>query len=69
MDNSSQPPASLSISSSSFTNVPAFMSQSSLHDSIHSDPNSPEALKQNVQIALEHVARIQSLARSCMHGM
>ncbi|OAX38489.1 hypothetical protein K503DRAFT_691477 [Rhizopogon vinicolor AM-OR11-026] len=45
------------------------MSQSSLHDSIHADPNSPDALKQNVQIALEQVARIQSLARSCLHGI
>ncbi|OJA12361.1 hypothetical protein AZE42_04333 [Rhizopogon vesiculosus] len=43
------------------------MSQSSLHDSIHADPNSPDALKQNVQIALEHVARIQSLARNNTH--
>ncbi|KAG2338824.1 hypothetical protein BDR05DRAFT_892841 [Suillus weaverae] len=45
------------------------MSQSSLHDSIHTDPNSPEVLKQNVQIALDHVARIQSLARNCLHGI
>ncbi|KAG2095434.1 uncharacterized protein F5147DRAFT_618836 [Suillus discolor] len=45
------------------------MSQSSLHDSIHTDPNSPEVLKQNVQIALDHVARIQSLARNCLHGV
>ncbi|KAG2032660.1 hypothetical protein BDR03DRAFT_969430 [Suillus americanus] len=47
------------------------MSQSSLHDSIHTvtDPNSPEVLKQNVQIALDHVARIQSLARNCLHDI
>ncbi|KAG2049920.1 hypothetical protein BDR06DRAFT_892816 [Suillus hirtellus] len=45
------------------------MSQSSLHDSIHTDPNSPEVLKQNVHIALDHVVRIQSLARNCLHGI
>ncbi|KAG1849224.1 hypothetical protein F4604DRAFT_1593606 [Suillus subluteus] len=47
------------------------MSQSSLHDSIHTvtDPSSPEMLKQNVQIALDHVVRIQSLARNCLHGI
>ncbi|KAG0696770.1 hypothetical protein DFH29DRAFT_949695 [Suillus ampliporus] len=52
-----------------FPNGPVFMSQSSLHDTVHTDPNSPDALKQNVQIALDHVARIQSLARSCLHGI
>ncbi|KAG1772789.1 hypothetical protein EDD22DRAFT_947353 [Suillus occidentalis] len=51
-----------SIPPSSFPNVSVYMSQSSLHDSIHTDPNSPEVLKQNVQVALDHVARIQSLA-------
>ncbi|KAG1847956.1 hypothetical protein C8R48DRAFT_730782 [Suillus tomentosus] len=71
MNNSSQS-STLSISSippSSFQNASVYMSQSSLHDSIHTDPNSPEVLKQNVQIALDHVARIQSLARNCLHGI
>ncbi|KAG1730385.1 uncharacterized protein EDB91DRAFT_1059525 [Suillus paluster] len=45
------------------------MSQSSLHNTVHTDPNSPDALKQNVQIALDHAARIQSLARSCLHDI
>ncbi|KAG2134164.1 uncharacterized protein EDB93DRAFT_1254595 [Suillus bovinus] len=54
---------------SSFPNASVYMSQSSLHDSIHTDPNSPEVLKQNVQIALDHVSRIQSLARNCLHGI
>ncbi|KIK49216.1 hypothetical protein CY34DRAFT_20224 [Suillus luteus UH-Slu-Lm8-n1] len=58
-----------SIPPSSFPNVSVYMSQSSLHDSIHTDPNSPEVLKQNVQVALDHVARIQSLARNCLHGI
>ncbi|KAG1847946.1 hypothetical protein C8R48DRAFT_412990 [Suillus tomentosus] len=71
MNNSSQS-STLSISSippSSFQNASVYMSQSSLHDSIHTDPNSPDVLKQNVQIALDHVARIQSLARNCLHGI
>ncbi|KAG1814261.1 uncharacterized protein BJ212DRAFT_360096 [Suillus subaureus] len=73
MNNSGQS-STLSISSipqSSFTNASVYMSQSSLHDSIHTvtDPNSPEVLKQNVQIALDHVARIQSLARNCSHDI
>ncbi|KAG2095454.1 uncharacterized protein F5147DRAFT_642058 [Suillus discolor] len=28
-----------------------------------------EVLKQNVQIALDHLARIQSMARNCLHGI
>ncbi|KAG2072065.1 hypothetical protein BDR04DRAFT_1097348 [Suillus decipiens] len=71
MNNPSQS-STLSISSipqSSFSNASVYMSQSSLHDSIHTDPNSPEVLKQNVQIALDHVARIQSLARNCLHSI
>ncbi|KAG2045602.1 hypothetical protein BDR06DRAFT_965638 [Suillus hirtellus] len=68
MNNSSQS-STLSISSilpSSSQNASVYMSQSSLHDSIHTDPNSPEVLKQNVQIVLDHVARIQSLALSLL---
>ncbi|KIJ09786.1 hypothetical protein PAXINDRAFT_86989, partial [Paxillus involutus ATCC 200175] len=33
------------------------------------DPNSPETFKQNVQIALEHVARVNPLARSTSHDI
>ncbi|KAG8216765.1 hypothetical protein J3R82DRAFT_7009 [Butyriboletus roseoflavus] len=33
------------------------------------DPNSPELFKQNVQIALEQVARLNALARSALNGL
>ncbi|KAL4069052.1 hypothetical protein J3A83DRAFT_4063490, partial [Scleroderma citrinum] len=34
-----------------------------------SDPNSPETFKQNIQIALDHVARVNSLARTSLNGI
>jgi len=33
------------------------------------DPNSPELFKQNVQIAMEHVARVNALARNSLNGI
>ncbi|CCM05313.1 uncharacterized protein FIBRA_07527 [Fibroporia radiculosa] len=46
-----------------------FSAQSSLQGLHNADPNSPETFKQNIQITLEHVARVQSLARSTLSGI
>ncbi|KAH7923749.1 hypothetical protein BV22DRAFT_1035949 [Leucogyrophana mollusca] len=58
-----------SLPSSNFPVASSFLSQSSMQDSVHSDPNSPEALKQNIQTAQEFVSRVNSLARSCLNGI
>ncbi|KAG6328910.1 hypothetical protein ID866_10181, partial [Astraeus odoratus] len=53
---------------SSFSTTP-FLSQDATTISTLVDPNSPETFKQNIQIALDHVARINSLARNSLHGV
>ncbi|KAF8843919.1 hypothetical protein BDN67DRAFT_896241 [Paxillus ammoniavirescens] len=60
---------SLSIPSSSFAPASSFQSQDTSNSTTLADPNSPETFKQNVQIALEHVARVNSLARSTLHDI
>lgn len=53
---------------SSFSTA-SFLSQDSNTSSTLSDPNSPESFKQNIHIALEHVARVNSLARTSLNGI
>ncbi|PCH37124.1 hypothetical protein WOLCODRAFT_109612 [Wolfiporia cocos MD-104 SS10] len=59
------------ISNGFITSSQPFSSQSSLHSigSQAADPNSPEAFRQNVQLVLVHVNRVQSLARSALAGI
>ncbi|KAI6125580.1 hypothetical protein EDD16DRAFT_1703079 [Pisolithus croceorrhizus] len=47
--------------------VAPFLSQESLTSV--TDQNSPEAFKQNIQIALDKVSRINALARSSLNGI
>ncbi|KAH7884171.1 hypothetical protein F5I97DRAFT_1665233 [Phlebopus sp. FC_14] len=55
--------------SSSYPISSSFLSQETSSTGTLTDPNSPEIFKQNIQIALEHVARLNSLARSCLNGI
>ncbi|KAF9219509.1 hypothetical protein BS17DRAFT_717146 [Gyrodon lividus] len=55
------------MSSSGFAHTSSFQSQETSNSTTLADPNSPEMFKQNVQIALEHVARVNSLARGTLH--
>ncbi|KZP22118.1 hypothetical protein FIBSPDRAFT_492388 [Athelia psychrophila] len=48
-------------------NQAAFLPQSLADHSL--DPNSPEVFKQNIQLAQQHVARVNELARSALNGM
>ncbi|KAF7973552.1 hypothetical protein HWV62_13293 [Athelia sp. TMB] len=48
-------------------NQATFLPQSLADQSL--DPNSPEAFKQNIQLAQQHVARVNGLARSALNGM
>jgi hypothetical protein len=48
-------------------NQPAFLPQSLADQSL--DPNSPDVFKQNIQLVQQHVARVNSLARSALNGM
>ncbi|RDB27287.1 hypothetical protein Hypma_004370 [Hypsizygus marmoreus] len=49
------------------SNSGAFLPDHSLHQG--TDPNSPEIFKQNIQVAQEHVARLQNLARRALAGI
>ncbi|KIK76867.1 hypothetical protein PAXRUDRAFT_408694 [Paxillus rubicundulus Ve08.2h10] len=60
---------SLSIPSSNFASTSSSQSQDTSNSTTLANPNSPETFKQNVQIALEHVARVNSLARGTLHGI
>ena len=47
----------------------SFPSLSHETSSTLADPNSSELFKQNIQIAMEHVARVNTLARNALNGM
>jgi len=49
------------------SNQPTFLPQSLTDQSL--DPNSPEVFKQNIQLVQQHVARVNSLARSALNGI
>jgi len=57
---------SLAIPSSSF---PSLSQDTTTSSSTLADPNSPELFKQNVQIAMEHVARVNALTRNALNGI
>ncbi|KAI6125184.1 hypothetical protein EDD17DRAFT_1118564 [Pisolithus thermaeus] len=57
---------SISTLSSNYSIAP-FLSQES--STSVTDQNSPEAFKQNIQIALDQVARVNALARSGLNGI
>jgi hypothetical protein len=52
---------------SPFTGYPFLPVQDTLYQG--TDPTSPELFKQNLQLAQEHVARLQDLARNALVGM
>lgn len=47
--------------------IAPFLSQES--STSITDQNSPEAFRQNIQIALDHVARVDAFARSALNGI
>jgi hypothetical protein len=49
------------------SNHPEYLPQSLADQSL--DPNSPDIFKQNMQLVQQHVARVNSLARSALNGM
>jgi len=49
------------------SNQAAFLPQSLADQSL--DPNSPDIFKQNIQLVQQHVARVNSLARSALNGI
>ncbi|KAF9239874.1 hypothetical protein BU15DRAFT_46366 [Melanogaster broomeanus] len=59
----------LSIPSTTFSHTSSFLSQETSNPTTLADPNSPETFKQNVQISLEHVSRVNFLARSALNGI
>jgi len=49
------------------SNQPAFLPRSLADQSL--DPNSPDVFRQNTQLVQQHVARVNSLARSALNGI
>ena len=63
---------SLSIPSSSFptsSSFPNLSQETTSSTSTLVDPNSPELFRQNIQIAMEQVARVNAHARNALNGM
>jgi hypothetical protein len=67
----SQPPlyTGLGFNDVSFNSQPFGASQSTADLTGSSDPNSPEAFRQNVNLIHQQLARVQALARSAQSGM
>ncbi|KAF8556071.1 hypothetical protein OG21DRAFT_1409850 [Imleria badia] len=56
-------------STASTFSLASFPSLSQETSSTLADPNSPELFKQNIQVAMEQVARVNALARSTLNGI